>query len=315
MGEIFLGDVIRHRRKELNLTQEQLGEGICEQSTISRFENGTQTPSWNRMKILLQRLGLPSERFYALLTINEEQIRTLQHKIQDDSVAFEMAADEDRPPIWKKITDKLTQLEAIIDPDDDIVKQYILSVQVTIGKMDRTYTPEEKLALLMEAIHMTIPHLDLEDLKCFRYSTQEIQILDKIALAYSHMEQKRRSIDIYRQLLSYVEKNNTNLTEYAAQCSLIARNYAIQLSAEKRYEESAEIASRGWSTCVKQRYYQFLPDLLAIMGENYFFLGNREKSAKFYRQAYCFYELTNDDYNRAIIAKEMKEYLGLGPPW
>lgn len=41
MKEIFLGDVIRQRRLELGLTQEELCEGICEPMTISRFEIGT----------------------------------------------------------------------------------------------------------------------------------------------------------------------------------------------------------------------------------------------------------------------------------
>lgn len=315
MQEIFLGEVIRRRRQDLRLTQAQLSEGICEQATISRFENGTQTPSRNRIKTLLQRLGLPDDRFYALLTNQEDQVRVLQKKMQDNAIEFELTTDEDRPLIWEKTMDIITKLEAIIDPDDVIVRQHILSVQATIGKMDGAYTTEEKIVLLMEAIRMTVPRLDLEDLRSFRYSTQEFMILNKIALTYAHMGQKRQAIDIYRQLLAYVEKNNTKLSGYAAQFSLIAHNYALQLSAEKRYEESAAIASQGYLTCVKQRYYQFLPDFLAIMGENYFFLGDREKSAKCYRQAYCLYEVTRDDRNRTIIAKEMKEYLGLEPPW
>ena len=67
MKEVFLGEVIRQRRLELGLTQEELCEGICEPMTISRFENGRQTPSRNRIKALLQRLGLPDDRFFGLL--------------------------------------------------------------------------------------------------------------------------------------------------------------------------------------------------------------------------------------------------------
>lgn len=64
MKEIFLGEVIRRRRIELGLTQEALCEGICEPTTISRFENGRQTPSRNHVKALLFRLGLPDDRFF-----------------------------------------------------------------------------------------------------------------------------------------------------------------------------------------------------------------------------------------------------------
>lgn len=49
MQEIFLGEAIKQRRLKMGLTQEQLCEGICEPITISRLENGRQTPSRNRI--------------------------------------------------------------------------------------------------------------------------------------------------------------------------------------------------------------------------------------------------------------------------
>lgn len=68
MREMFLGEVIKQRRAELQLTQEELCEGICDTVTISRIENGRQTPSRNRINALLQRLGLPDDRYFALLS-------------------------------------------------------------------------------------------------------------------------------------------------------------------------------------------------------------------------------------------------------
>ena len=55
---------MKQRRLELGLTQEELCEGICEPITISRMENGRQTPSRNRINALLQRLGLPRPAGY-----------------------------------------------------------------------------------------------------------------------------------------------------------------------------------------------------------------------------------------------------------
>ena len=65
MREVFLGEYMKQRRLELGLTQEELCEGICEPITISRMENGRQTPSRNRINALLQRLGLPDDRYFA----------------------------------------------------------------------------------------------------------------------------------------------------------------------------------------------------------------------------------------------------------
>ena len=46
---MFLGEVIKQRRAELQLTQEELCEGICDPITVSRMENGKQMPSYNRL--------------------------------------------------------------------------------------------------------------------------------------------------------------------------------------------------------------------------------------------------------------------------
>ena len=53
MNVYFLGEYIKKQREKLGLTQEQVCEGICEQVTLSRLENGRQTPSRTRVNALL----------------------------------------------------------------------------------------------------------------------------------------------------------------------------------------------------------------------------------------------------------------------
>lgn len=91
MQEIFLGDMIKRRRKELGLTQEELCKGICEPMTISRLENGKQTPARNRINAILERLDLPADRYYALLSKNETEMEALQKEIIALNIRFEQA--------------------------------------------------------------------------------------------------------------------------------------------------------------------------------------------------------------------------------
>lgn len=79
MNVYFLGEYIKKQREKLGLTQEQVCEGICEQVTLSRLENGRQTPSRTRVNALLQRLGLPEDRYYMILTKNELEIEASLH--------------------------------------------------------------------------------------------------------------------------------------------------------------------------------------------------------------------------------------------
>ena len=107
MKELFLGEYIKNRRMDLGLTQEQLCEGICEPITLSRLENGKQTPSRNRINALLQRLGLPDDRYFALLSKNEMEINALQEEIRMDTIRYQRAGDEERPKIRETALEKI----------------------------------------------------------------------------------------------------------------------------------------------------------------------------------------------------------------
>lgn len=75
-------EYIRQERLKRGITQEQLCAGICEPITVSRMENGKQTPSYSRICAFLQRLGLPDDRYFALLSKNEMEIKVLQDELR-----------------------------------------------------------------------------------------------------------------------------------------------------------------------------------------------------------------------------------------
>ena len=81
MNCIYIGAFIKQRRKELKLTQEQVCSGICDPVTLSRIENGKQTPSKSVISALLQRLGMPEARYYVLESKNELEIEALKKDI------------------------------------------------------------------------------------------------------------------------------------------------------------------------------------------------------------------------------------------
>ena len=168
---------MKQRRLELGLTQEQLCEGICEPMTISRMENGRQTPSRNRINALLQRLGLPDDRYFALLSKREEEIAALQKEIIACSVQRNTAHG------WEL----LAQLEQITEPDDHVTRQFILRSKVILGKAEGQYSAEKQLQMLMEALRMTVPHFDLEEISSGLYSFEEVKIINQIAGVYTNL--------------------------------------------------------------------------------------------------------------------------------
>ncbi len=314
MEQVFLGEYIRQRRKDLKLTQQQLCEGICEPMTVSRLERGTQTPSYHTISTLLQRLGLPGNRYFALLSKNEADMDALQKEILADEIQFARSAKEDRPAIRRQALEKIEKLEQHMAPEDWITRQYILSAKASLGGPEGPYSPEERLTMLLEAIRLTVPRFDLENIGLLRYSMEETKIINQIASTYSQAGQKRTALNIYRQLLQYIGEHDRELAGFAGHYTMVAHNYAINLALEKRYGESMEVAEEGCRVCVRYGNYQFLPGFSAILAECFYFTGNLEQSKEYYFQAYYLYKAVGDRRNLEIMRREMKERLGVSPP-
>ena len=310
MQEISLGEYIKRERLRQGITQEQLCEGICEPITISRMENGKQTPSYERIRAFLHRLGLPDDRYFALLSPTEMEIRTLQDEIRADSIRFYRATAEDRVAIREEGLKKLEALENLAEANDRIIHQHVLIAKITFGKPDGPYTPEEKLDILLEALRTTVPNLDLEEINLGLYTLEETTLLNKIATAYAEMGQPKKAIDIYRQLLKYVQKHYSKMSRYAGKVALIAHNYTRELFEVGRYDDAIEIAELGRKACTEYGHYQFLPGLLDIMGGCYFYKGDHEQCKEYYRCAYYIYKAIGNDSDRLRLEKDAKNRLG-----
>ena len=57
MSEYCMGEMIKRTRKMQNMSQEELAFGICSVSTLSRIENGLETPARATFEKMIERLG------------------------------------------------------------------------------------------------------------------------------------------------------------------------------------------------------------------------------------------------------------------
>ena len=301
MQNFFLGDYIKQKRLDLGLTQEQLCEGICEPMTLSRLENGKQTPGRNRINALLQRMGLPDDRYFALLSKNELEMEALQKEIVACNVTERVAEG----------FEKLAQFEALAAPDDQIAQQFILSSKVLLGRLDGRYMPREQIGMLMQAIRLTVPRFDLENIESFLYTKDEITIINQIGLAYSDDGQNKKAAEIYYQLLRYVRKHFKETITLIGALPLVLYNYARVLDLCGRYEEGAELAQECRKACIQYGHYQELPRCLEIEAECRHFMGDEEISKELYYQSYYLCKVVEYQVGLEIVKKEAKEYLNL----
>lgn len=315
MDEMLIGPYIRQKRLDKGWTQEYLCDGICTAPTLSRIETNDRTPSSSVLKALLEKLGLPAGRAWVLLGENDLEIEKLEKDIRQKDLRLRRAEKPEQDKLREQILVMLSKLEELGAEDNRFIQQYILSTKASIGRPDGPYSPEERLEMLLESIRLTVPRFDSKNIPSSQYSVMEVIIINQIAVTYANMGDRKKAISIYRRLLKYIEKYNRGLDKYPRQFCMVAHNCAIDLALEKQYEESLKLAEKGQQVSVQEGDYQFLPGFLATQAECYFFLGNLEKSKHFYYQAYTLYEVLKDKDNRTIMIREMKERLGIEPPY
>ena len=311
MQEMFLGEAIKKRRLELGLTQEQLCEGICEPITVSRLENGKQTPSRNRINALLERLDMPADRFYALLSKHELDIDALQRQITSYNIRFSQVCDDEKPQIREQALKAHQELESMMDADDNLSRQLILRSRVILGSKDGPYSFEEQKRMLSEAIRLTAPYFDMDDIGRGLYTTDEIKIINQLALAYANAGEHLEAINIFTQLYKYIQKHFHNIPLTRAHLNMVVYNYAKQLVVVGQYRKAIEIAEDGQKVCLDYGHYHALPSLLGIQADCYHKLDEDAKSREFYLQAYYLMKITKDKANLEILKRKAKKEVNL----
>lgn len=314
MQELFIGETIHQKRLELGQTQEMLCDGVCDPSTLSRIEHGKQTPSRNVVNTLLQRLGLPHDRYYAVLTSGEAEADALWSKIRSGAARFRQAAGEEKRRTRLETLGYLDRLEAIMEPEDNIAKQYILAMRAALGGDDGPYSFEAKLHMLLEAIRLTVPRFDLDELGGRLYSMDETELIAQIAETYSEAGQHEKAAGIFSQLLAYAQEHDQNVIHPARHLSAATLSCAREFCLLGRYERALETAQLGQKTCLDYGYCQALPGLLAVIAECRCAMGEQEQGRALYCQAYYLFKETGNANGLAQVEEAARKRFGSAFP-
>lgn len=164
MGEAMIGRMIREARESAGLTQEELSCDLCDASTLSRIETGSQTPSFGLVQKLLNRLKVPDfycftdrdkdnsalvERIVVALQLNDlekaEEELFILCKITDEDTIKQIQMYKVMMAVWEVLTlsgQGFTLREACIELDIRGRIQSLLSKTIPwldIGHFKETY--------------------------------------------------------------------------------------------------------------------------------------------------------------------------------
>lgn len=221
-----IGKIIQHLRQKHSLSQPVLCRGLCSVSKLSKIENGSLQPDIFLAEALLQRLGV-SERIFSFYgNCNESKINDLKFQLIHGFQHRNAQANE----LLLKEIEKLNNSQNIL------INQFILLNKALLhsGESDR-------LDILMQALEMSQPNLDLfaDDLSSLSWC--EFNILNCIANTLHSVNKRTESIQILNKLLAY-HKHAANDTLLNASLLSFSLYYLCRfLYDEKQYTDILQL--------------------------------------------------------------------------
>ena len=189
-GENRFGEFISKLRKERQISLEQLSDGICALSMISRFEHGEREPDKLLQNRILTRLGAVPENYENFLYYKDycrwEKRQGIVHHILEENM--EMAKS------------LLEGYAAEYDMTYALERQFYLAMLVQIKRYEGG-SRKELAELFEEALSLTVPEVEERGLQNRILSLEELNLL----VEYMFCRDKELPVGFYETLLEYIQ--------------------------------------------------------------------------------------------------------------
>lgn len=259
-------EIIRIRRKEQNLTQTKLSEGILEPESYSRFECGKRKLRWKKKKRLLERLGERGNKVSLLLESTDPDVVEEYQRIQDSSYREK----------YDLLKEKIYDLKGQLGKTSKINRQFILHMQNNIDV--RFFQILERKQIKMKRqkeIKETASKFDTVSIQEHGWSRTEIAIIKNIANAYRDDKKVEIAISILRKAIESFDKETIGQESACLGKQLLWETLATYLGDVEKYEDAIFYAKKSMKKILESGSAK------GISGELYEIAWNeRERKAK-----------------------------------
>ena len=259
-------EIIRIRRKEQNLTQTKLSEGILEPESYSRFECGKRKLRWKKKKKLLERLGERGNKVTLLLESDDPDLVEEYQRIQDSSYRKK----------YDLLKEKIYDLKGKLDKTSKINRQFILHIKNNIDV--RFFQILERKQIKMKRqkeIKETASKFDTVSIQEHGWSRTEIAIIKNIANAYRDDKKVEIAISILRKAIESFDKETIGQENACLGKQLLWETLATYLGDVEKYEEAILYAKKGMEKIFENGSAKGISDALYEIAWN-----ERERKAK-----------------------------------
>lgn len=285
-----LGSLIQDLRLEQNVSQHVLCQGLCSKSKLSKIENNTLQPDVALAAALLQRLGISGKIFPYWGNQKEAEFYDLHFKVTHH-----------RKMPKEEIANYLHKMKLLSDEDNILYRQeYLTNEAMESG------SAEERIHLLTEALHLTLPDFNIHQICNYRLTCEELSILNNIAHEYRRTPNSHLSSLYFLQILEYVHKAKPDILLQTKFLPITGYMYCHSLYILEFYQETTQFSNFFNITVMKyfiHSYGLFLFCYSQALGE----CSHLEKAHVAAIQSYAINVLTNRQKNALALKKYLHE--------
>lgn len=269
-----LGEIIKNRRLELGLTQNDLAEGICAQALISRIEKGKLLPKKSILNQLEERLSLKPNQLI---------------KVKQDADQFAQISNL-KEVIRKQLSKRDYEIiEALLESNENLIdsitnkndQAFFTWIKASIE--DKIYQNKD-LALEM------LINIPLENVT----SELALEIINAVGVIYFIANDYEKAANVFQ--------NNLNLINDEVHFKVQAKvmlNYCLVLDKLKKYKKALLYISEGIDLLLEHKSLFLLGDYHHAKAHIFYTLANYTEAEKNIEIAATIFELQG---NKKLLA-------------
>lgn len=250
-----IGDVVRNLRVGKGLTQEELCDGICSASTLSRIENGTQYPTRLIFTLLAEKMGV--DRY-----IYEDYVGDYDYEIYELTVRILACLEKGETEKAETYLDSLRYLTdegAELESKAECIYRFVelLSASIDYNKTRRNEEDTESIELhqygyyLYEEMNRLLETCEGLDFKrgSAVIDKMEIRMYNLMGYAKYIQGDYKNAIDIWISLIDNYRKRSFEGADFPKEMAALYCNTGAALTSLGMYEEAEAFLERGLRLC------------------------------------------------------------------
>ena len=273
-ANVHIGSMIKSRRSNFRLSQEELCFGICTASNLSKIENGQLLPTRGTFEALMERLGMNHEMYPSYLSNVDEAIYNLQHDFNEHYSCGNLT----------EACETLAKLDAIRELD--MTHEHFVRLSKLLVESKKGMAIDKQLKEYANAIKLFAKDFSLEKIRFGCFTKTELNVINAFALRLHKSGDENMPIKVLYELLKWIDNHTDDIDLYVVVYTKLLYNLSTFVGRIGDDAEVLKLCDTGIELCLRYGKYKYLAGLLFNKGYVLVNTGRIDEAHVCIRQCY-----------------------------